>query len=181
MTWRTSKVILWQFSTKPKNMKKCCCCLTLPRGVCLIGGVTFFLTVGLFVVYLVFIEDLRRYVLQDMYEIVPCSRPDVDCLVDSLFEYSLLANLLLVMMWVPNSQRRAYTYGFIREFSNVRFIFEVLTLLSGTKITTSKFKALQKMHALSSNSAYLNFVLNIFKDVTARDGFHRDYIALFGS
>jgi hypothetical protein len=79
-------------------MKKCCCCLTLPRGVCLIGGVTFFLTVGLFVVYLVFIEDLRRYVLQDMYEIVPCSRPDVDCLVDSLFEYSLLANLLLVMM-----------------------------------------------------------------------------------
>ena len=79
-------------------MKKCCCCLPLAQGVGLIGGVTFFLTLALFIVYLVFIEDIRRYVLQDFYEIVPCSRPDVDCLVDSLFEYSLLANLLLVMM-----------------------------------------------------------------------------------
>ena len=83
---------------KESKMKKCCCCLPLARGVCLIGGVTFFLSLALFVVYLVFIEDIRRYVLQDFYEIVPCSRPDIDCLVDSLFEYSLLANLLLVMM-----------------------------------------------------------------------------------
>jgi hypothetical protein len=46
----------------------------------------------------VFIEDIRRYVLQDYYEIVPCSRPDIDCLIDSMFEYSMLANLLLIMM-----------------------------------------------------------------------------------
>ncbi len=94
---------VWKEKTRKVNekeskMKKCCCCLPLARGVCLIGGVTFFLSLALFVVYLVFIEDIRRYVLQDFYEIVPCSRPDIDCLVDSLFEYSLLANLLLVMM-----------------------------------------------------------------------------------
>ena len=41
---------------------------------------------------------LIAFHFQDYYEIVPCSRPDVDCLVDSLFEYSLLANVLLVMM-----------------------------------------------------------------------------------
>jgi hypothetical protein len=34
-------------------MKKCCCCLSLPKGVCLIGSLTFFFTVALFVVYLV--------------------------------------------------------------------------------------------------------------------------------
>lgn len=79
-------------------MQNCCYCLALPKGVRLIGLFTFLASLAAFVAYLVFIEDFRRHVLQDFYEIAPCTTPSVDIVVDSLFEYSLLANLLLVLM-----------------------------------------------------------------------------------
>ena len=34
--------------------------------------------------------------LQEMFEIAPCSQPMIDIVIDSLFEYSLLVNLLLI-------------------------------------------------------------------------------------
>ena len=33
---------------------------------------------------------------QEMFEIAPCSQPWIDIVTDSLFEYSLLVNLLLI-------------------------------------------------------------------------------------
>ena len=59
-------------------MPKCCCCISLVRGVRLIGFLLFFLTLGLFVSYLVFIEEFRRNVLQNFYEIMPCDQPNID-------------------------------------------------------------------------------------------------------
>jgi len=71
-------------------------CLSLHKSARIIGSLLFILTVGLFVAYLIFIEDLRRLVLENVFEIQPCTQPLIDIVVDSLFEYSLLVNLLLV-------------------------------------------------------------------------------------
>ena len=35
-------------------------------------------------------------IFQEMFEIAPCSQPMIDIVIDSLFEYSLLVNLLLI-------------------------------------------------------------------------------------
>jgi len=84
-------------------MKKCCYCLSLTKGARLIGLVCLLITLGLFVCYLVFLEEIRRNVFENLYEFPPwCRRGEnnfyLDMLIDSLFEYSILANLLLVMM-----------------------------------------------------------------------------------
>ena len=40
--------------------------------------------------------DIIHVLLQDVFDIQPCTQPLIDIVVDSLFEYSLLVNLLLV-------------------------------------------------------------------------------------
>ena len=55
-----------------------------------------FLLPGLFSLYLVKLEEVRAYILEDMYGISPCTMAPVDTLIDSCFEYSILVNLLVV-------------------------------------------------------------------------------------
>ena len=43
---------------------KSCACLSLHKSARIIGTVLFLITVGLFVAYLIFIEDLRRSVVE---------------------------------------------------------------------------------------------------------------------
>ena len=42
------------------------------------------------------LEEVRAYILDDIYGIAPCTMAPVDTLIDSCFEYSILVNLLLV-------------------------------------------------------------------------------------
>lgn len=77
-------------------MKYCCGCLQLRQAVNLIGLVFFTISLVLFVAYLVFIEDIRTGLLNDHFGIPPCEMPLLDVLVDSLVEYSLASNLLLL-------------------------------------------------------------------------------------
>ena len=51
---------------------------------------------GLFVLYLVKLEDVRAVVLEQLYGVPPCTIPPIDTLTDSCFEYSIIANVLLV-------------------------------------------------------------------------------------
>ena len=46
--------------------------------------------------YLIKLEDLRDYILEGLYSIPPCTIPPIDTLTDTAFEYSILANILLV-------------------------------------------------------------------------------------
>ena len=46
--------------------------------------------------YLVRIQDVRDFLLDDLYGIAPCSLPPLDTLVDTCFQYSILVNMLLV-------------------------------------------------------------------------------------
>ena len=46
--------------------------------------------------YLIKLEDIRDYILDDLYGIIPCTIPPIDTITDLAFEYSLVANLLLV-------------------------------------------------------------------------------------
>ena len=78
-------------------MKKCCLCLNLSSAVTAIGACFFASTLFVFVTYLVFIEDFRTGVLNDLYDIAPCELPALDVLIDSLFEYSMAVNLLLLL------------------------------------------------------------------------------------
>ena len=50
----------------------------------------------LFAGYLVKLEDIRLIVLDGLFDIPSCTIPPIDTLTDTLFEYSILANLLLV-------------------------------------------------------------------------------------
>lgn len=51
---------------------------------------------GGFVGYLIKLEDLRDFILEGLYSIPPCTIPPIDTLTDTAFEYSILANILLV-------------------------------------------------------------------------------------
>ena len=51
---------------------------------------------GVYIVYLIKLEDIRDYILDDLYGIIPCTIPPIDTITDLAFEYSLVANLLLV-------------------------------------------------------------------------------------
>jgi len=84
-------------------MVKCCCCISLVKGVRLIGICLFVLTLGLFVSYLVFIEEFRRNVLQKFYDIMPCDQPNIDRLIDTSVEYSLLCNILVMILCTNGS------------------------------------------------------------------------------
>ena len=46
--------------------------------------------------YLARIQDVRDFLLDDLYGIAPCSLPPLDTLVDTCFQYSILVNMLLV-------------------------------------------------------------------------------------
>ena len=61
-----------------------------------IGGLIRIFVVGLFVLYLVKLEDVRAVVLEQLYGVPPCTIPPIDTLTDSCFEYSIIANVLLV-------------------------------------------------------------------------------------
>ena len=72
-------------------MNKCCYCLSLTKGARLIGLFCLLITLGLFVGYLVFLEEVRRNVFENLYEFPPwCRRGEnnfyLDMLIDSLFE-----------------------------------------------------------------------------------------------
>ena len=51
---------------------------------------------GLYIFYLVKIEDFRDFILDDLYGITPCTVPPIDAITDVAFEYSIIANILLV-------------------------------------------------------------------------------------
>ena len=51
---------------------------------------------GLFIAYLMKIEDVRDFILDDMYGISPCTIAPLETLIDSCFEFSILVNLLVV-------------------------------------------------------------------------------------
>ena len=51
---------------------------------------------GLYIFYLVKIEDFRDFILSDLYRIIPCTVPPIDTITDVAFEYSIIANILLV-------------------------------------------------------------------------------------
>ena len=42
------------------------------------------------------IEDVRDFILDDMYGIPPCTIAPIETLIDSCFELSILVNLLVV-------------------------------------------------------------------------------------
>jgi len=75
-----------------------CCCLGVTGCTRLVGGLLLLLVLGLYVAYLVLIEDVRDLVLHDLYGVAPCSMPPIDTATDVAFEYSVLANLLLVFV-----------------------------------------------------------------------------------
>ena len=66
-------------------------------GRAIVGAIFFLITLVVFVFYLLFIEYLRLDILEDYFGILHCSQAWLDVLVDSLFEYSLLCNLLIVI------------------------------------------------------------------------------------
>jgi len=76
-------------------VRKCCCCISLTVGTKLIGTLLFLITLGLFVTYLHKIDDVRDFILSDIYDIPPCVIP-IEGLIDTCFEYSILANLCLI-------------------------------------------------------------------------------------
>jgi len=59
--------------------------------------VGFIVSLGLFIFYLVKLEDVRDLILDDLYGVPPCTIPPVDTLTDTSFEYSVLANVLLII------------------------------------------------------------------------------------
>ena len=93
--------------------KKCCYCISLTIGSKAIGSFFLLLTLGrtwniaivsingdsppgLFIAYLMKIEDVRDFILDDMYGISPCTIAPLETLIDSCFEFSILVNLLVV-------------------------------------------------------------------------------------
>ena len=74
-----------------------CSILPLPaRGLDLKYFLHILFFVGLYTLYLIKLEDIRDFILDDLYGIIPCSIPPIDTLTDVAFEYSIIANTLLV-------------------------------------------------------------------------------------
>jgi len=79
------------------KFEKCCCCISLEIGTRLIGAVFLLISLALFIAYLIKLEDARDIFLHGLYNIQGCTIPPIDTLTDSTFEYSILANLLLII------------------------------------------------------------------------------------
>ena len=60
---------------------------------------------GVYTMYLVRIQDVRDFLLDDLYGIAPCSLPPLDTLVDTCFQYSILVNMLLVSAALQQQQQ----------------------------------------------------------------------------
>ena len=56
--------------------------------------------------YLARIQDVRDFLLDDLYGIAPCSLPPLDTLVDTCFQYSILVNMLLVSVSAALQQQQ---------------------------------------------------------------------------
>lgn len=65
----------------------------------LIGFIGLSSSTGIYIAYLLFLENIRQVVLHDSLNIVPCSSPWIDIFVDNLFEFSVIANVLVVVAW----------------------------------------------------------------------------------
>merc|ERR1719336_1402106 len=63
-----------------------------------IAGLLLTTTLGVYTMYLVRIQDVRDFLLDDLYGIAPCSLPPLDTLVDTCFQYSILVNMLLLVL-----------------------------------------------------------------------------------
>jgi len=103
------------------SLRVCCCCMSLHQGTRTIGTSFFFITLGIYATYLVFIEDLRDKVLDDLYHIKPCTVPPIDTVTDVTFEYSIIANLLLVVACVGCS-RWLLVPWLVMYFINILFL-----------------------------------------------------------
>lgn len=86
------------------RLERCCCCIGLEIGTRLIGLLFLLISLGLFVLYLVKLEDVRAVVLEQLYGVPPCTIPPIDTLTDSCFEYSIIANVLLIIGCVSCSR-----------------------------------------------------------------------------
>lgn len=73
-----------------------CCCLGVLSCARLVGTGLLILKLGFYAAYLVLIEEIRDSVLEQLYGIPPCTVPPIDTVIDVAFEYSILANILLV-------------------------------------------------------------------------------------
>ena len=60
---------------------------------------------GVYTVYLARLQDVRDFLLDDLYGIAPCSLPPLDTLVDTCFQYSILVNMLLVSAALQQQQQ----------------------------------------------------------------------------
>ena len=60
---------------------------------------------GVYTMYLARIQDVRDFLLDDLYGIAPCSLPPLDTLVDTCFQYSILVNMLLVSTALQQQQQ----------------------------------------------------------------------------
>ena len=60
---------------------------------------------GVYTMYLARIQDVRDFLLDDLYGIAPCSLPPLDTLVDTCFQYSILVNMLLVSAALQQQQQ----------------------------------------------------------------------------
>jgi hypothetical protein len=106
------------------RLTKCCCCLSLDQGAKVVGAVLLLFSLGkcskiyklvwsnkihqiknkkfkitisgVYIFYLIKIEDFWDFVLDDLYGIIPCTVPPIDTITDVAFEYSIIANILLV-------------------------------------------------------------------------------------
>ena len=72
---------------------------------------------GVYVCYLIFLEDVREIILEKVTGIRPCTFPPIDTFTDVLFEYSILSNLLLVSLkkWL------VITFQFQRNINYVKY------------------------------------------------------------
>lgn len=78
------------------RIKKCCCSISLEKGAKAIAAILLTISLGLYVCYLIFLEDIRETILEKVTGIRPCTFPPIDTFTDVLFEYSILSNLLLI-------------------------------------------------------------------------------------
>ena len=66
---------------------------------------------GLYIFYLIKIEDFRDFILEDLYGISPCTVPPIDTITDVAFEYSIIANILLVRTSDSNKISKTHPKG----------------------------------------------------------------------
>ena len=97
-----------------------------------------FAIAGGFVGYLIKLEDLRDYILEGLYNIPPCTIPPIDTLTDAAFEYSILANILLVRIFLSSSSNSISVENILeclagRQFRKRKLVGNLKILLRQTR------------------------------------------------